>query len=169
MASGSTKKTDDIANDRLAKPSSGDQILKSFDDRFAAITKRSLALLEHPRVSNAADAFYFHIARSAAEIEKAFGGITVRLWDDPFEWTLPEHLSTAAAIADYIRTVDGTRRRGMEFIHNDAQLVQLIQAPTGLKLIFDVLFEAILRSEFELGAAFALASDKRNVSCGDRA
>jgi hypothetical protein len=163
MALGSTKKIDDIANDKLTGASSGDadQILRSFDDRFAAITKRSLELIAHPRFFDATDAFYFHIARSAAEIEKAFGGITVRLWDDPFEWTLPEHLSTAAAIADYIRTADETRRRGMEFIQNDAQLFQLIPAPSELKPIFDVLLDAILRSEFEFGAAVALAVSGR--------
>ena len=35
-----------------------------------------------------------YILRSAAAVEQTFGGITTRLWDDPFEWTLPEALST---------------------------------------------------------------------------
>ena len=29
---------------------------------------------------------------SAGTIEQTFGGITANLWDDPFEWTLPETL-----------------------------------------------------------------------------
>src|SRR3712207_7579473 len=33
-----------------------------------------------------------HVLRSAAAVEQTFGGITVNLWDDPFEWTLPESL-----------------------------------------------------------------------------
>ena len=35
-----------------------------------------------------------YILRSAGKIEQTFGGNTTKLWDDPFEWTLPEQLST---------------------------------------------------------------------------
>ena len=35
-----------------------------------------------------------HLLRSAAVVEQTFGGITTNLWDDPFEWTLPETLPT---------------------------------------------------------------------------
>jgi hypothetical protein len=30
------------------------------------------------------------ILRSARIVEQVSGGITANLWDDPFEWTLPE-------------------------------------------------------------------------------
>jgi hypothetical protein len=170
MALGSTKKTDDTANADLtaSTPEGGNRILESFDNRFASITMRSLALLGQARAFDPSNAFYYHIARSAAEIEKAFGGITARLWDDPFEWTLPEYLSTSAALADYIQTVDETRSRGLAYIKDDGQLFRLIQAPIELKPIFDVLLEAILRSEFELGAASALAGNPRHWQSADR-
>src|SRR3954469_4912424 len=45
------------------------------------------------------------VIRSAAMIEQAFLGITRRLWDDPFEWTLPENLSNKPAIVGYIDEV----------------------------------------------------------------
>src|SRR5262249_51850786 len=41
------------------------------------------------------------ILRSAANIEQVFLGITRRLWDDPFEWTLPEKLSSKPAVFEY--------------------------------------------------------------------
>jgi hypothetical protein len=43
------------------------------------------------------------ILRSAAVIEQTFGGLTANLWDDPFEWTLPETLATPESIVAYLR------------------------------------------------------------------
>src|SRR5712692_2260470 len=51
------------------------------------------------------------ILRSAAAVEQAFGGITANLWDDPFEWTLPETLATRELIIEYLGEVEETRRR----------------------------------------------------------
>src|ERR1043165_4779420 len=51
------------------------------------------------------------ILRSAAAVEQTFGGITTRLWDDPFEWTLPEQLSTNDLILKYLSEVEETRKR----------------------------------------------------------
>ena len=42
-----------------------------------------------------------YVLRSAGKVEQTFGGITTRLWDDPFEWTLPEKLSTVSLITQY--------------------------------------------------------------------
>src|SRR5947207_1532178 len=55
-----------------------------------------------------------HILRSAASVEQTFGGITSNLWDDPFEWTLPETLPTANKVARYLDEVDATRKHGFE-------------------------------------------------------
>src|SRR5258706_15902596 len=41
------------------------------------------------------------ILRSAAVVEQTFGGLATNLWDDPFEWTLPENLSTPEKVSDY--------------------------------------------------------------------
>lgn len=52
-----------------------------------------------------------YIIRSASVVEQAFGGITTRLWDDPYEWTLPEKLATSELIGQYLDDVDASRKR----------------------------------------------------------
>src|SRR5438105_11011093 len=42
------------------------------------------------------------VLRGAAVLERTFGGITANLWDDPFEWTLPENLSTGELTIEYL-------------------------------------------------------------------
>src|SRR5829696_6954106 len=53
-----------------------------------------------------------NLLRSAAALEQTFGGLTANLWDDPFEWTLPESLQTPARVLEYLDEVEATRRRG---------------------------------------------------------
>ena len=62
-----------------------------------------------------------NILRSAAIIEQTCGGLTANLWDDPFEWTLPETLSTANLIVEYLSEVDLARQRA--FIENLAEFL----------------------------------------------
>src|SRR6476620_9278025 len=50
-----------------------------------------------------------NLLRSAAVLEQTFGGLTANLWDDPFEWTLPETLSTAELVHDYLSEVEAAR------------------------------------------------------------
>lgn len=87
------------------------------------------------------------IIRSAAMIEQVFLGITRRLWDDPFEWTLPEKLSSRAAILGYIAEVSETRVKGMAFLTADADLSRRLPAPEELRTVFGVLTAALLRAE----------------------
>ena len=42
------------------------------------------------------------VLQSARTVEQTFGGITANLWDDPFEWTLPETLTTSRKLLDYL-------------------------------------------------------------------
>src|SRR2546421_12521662 len=72
-----------------------------------------------------------HIVRSARIVEQTFGGITANLWDVPFEWTLPETLTTPESILDYLREVEATRRRGFELIKTDEDLTKEIVAAAG--------------------------------------
>src|SRR5260221_6308680 len=53
-----------------------------------------------------------YVLRSAGKVEQTFGGITVKLWDDPFEWTLPEQLSTNELVLQYLEEVEATRQQG---------------------------------------------------------
>lgn len=97
------------------------------------------------------------VLRSAAMVEQAFLGITRRLWDDPFEWTLPEKLSTRNAILEYLDEVAETRRNGLSFLKSDADLTRQLPAPETLKPILQVLLEAISRAENCLGRSEAVA------------
>ncbi|HLA94383.1 MAG TPA: hypothetical protein VK612_01590, partial [Pyrinomonadaceae bacterium] len=79
-------------------------LLDVFDKAFAAVHTRSVELLgqtsgpdlyRRPRELPQTFAMFTvgeYLLRSAASVEQTFGGITRRLWDDPFEWTLPEKL-----------------------------------------------------------------------------
>jgi hypothetical protein len=96
------------------------------------------------------------ILRSAAAVEQTFGGITTRLWDDPFEWTLPEALSTNDLILNYLAEVEETRQKGFAFFASDDDLRREIPAPERLKTIFQILLETTARAEHFQGRAFAV-------------
>lgn len=96
------------------------------------------------------------ILRSAASIEQTFGGITTRLWDDPFEWTLPEQLSSSELILEYLMEVEETRRKGFAFFNSDEDLRRELPAPEKLKSIFEILLETTARAEHFQGRAFAV-------------
>ena len=89
-------------------------------------------------------------------VEKTFGGITTRLWDDPFEWTLPEQLSTSALILEYLDEVEETRKKGFKFFNSDEDLRREMPAPEKLKSIFGILLGTIARAEHFQGRAFAV-------------
>jgi hypothetical protein len=97
-----------------------------------------------------------YILRSAAAIEQTFGGITTKLWDDPFEWTLPEALSTNVLILEYLREVEETRKRGFSFFQADEDLRRKIPAPEKLKPISVILLETLARAENFQGRALAI-------------
>lgn len=105
-----------------------------------------------------------YVLRSAGKIEQAFGGITVKLWDDPFEWTLPEQLSTNDLILNYLSEVEATRRRGFALFQSDDDLKKQIPAPENLVTIFDLLLDTLAVAENHLGraaAVFRIFSDEK--------
>lgn len=97
------------------------------------------------------------IIRSAAAIEQTFLGITRRLWDDPFEWTLPEELADKDRVIAYINDVTATRRQGFDFFKDQSDLFREIPAPESLKPIVQVLIETLDRSSHLQGRAFGVA------------
>jgi len=97
-----------------------------------------------------------YILRSAGKVEQTFGGITAKLWDDPFEWTLPEALSNNAKIIEYLNEVEATRQRGFALFQNDEDLRREIPAPTRLRTIFELLIETYGQAENFQGRAFAV-------------
>jgi hypothetical protein len=143
-------------------------LLETFEDQFLKLHTASTALITlvpteklywQPRERNAlfpVNSCGEYILRSAAAVEQTFGGIMTRLWDDPFEWTLPEQLSTNELILEYLREVEETRRKGFTFFASDDDLRREMPAPERLKSIFQILLETTARAEHFQGRAFAV-------------
>lgn len=70
------------------------------------------------------------VVKAAAVLEQVFGGLTTNLWDDPFEWTLPETLASGALILQYLNEVDESRRRAFAFLANDSALAKIVSVPS---------------------------------------
>lgn len=138
-----------------------------FNQQFRRLHTRNCAFAElipleklywQPRETSDALPVYScgeYVLRSAGAVEQTFGGITVKLWDDPFEWTLPEELSNNAKIIQYLNEVEATRQRGFTLFASDADLQKEILAPAKLKTIFELLLETLVRAENFQGRAFA--------------
>jgi hypothetical protein len=94
------------------------------------------------------------VLRSAAAIEQTFGGLTANLWDDPFEWTLPETLSTPELIIEYLSEVDASRQRVFNSIDDDAALSKYVSVPSGeSRPLIDPLIETLVRASDYRGRA----------------
>ena len=94
-----------------------------------------------------------HIVRSARIVEQTFGGITANLWDDPFEWTLPETLTTPESVLDYLGEVEATRRRGFELIKTEEDLTKEIMTATGTRQLLSLLLDTLVRAGHHLLSA----------------
>lgn len=151
--------------------------IASLDAEFARLDAHSRSLIEivpaeklywQPRESSGVFPVYScgeHLLRSAAAVEQTFGGITTNLWDDPFEWTLPEMLTTPKRVAEYLSEVEATRRRGFALFVGDDDLCKEFAHPSGeRRTLGSLLFETLARAAHHQGRAFAtfrLFSDAR--------
>lgn len=88
-----------------------------------------------------------YLLRSAGRVEQTFGGITTKLWDDPFEWTLPEQLSTPELILGYFDEVKATRNRGFSLLTSDDDLRKVIPAPVRMMSLFEILLDTAAEAE----------------------
>ena len=86
------------------------------------------------------------VLKSARIVEQTFGGITANLWDDPFEWTLPETLSTSQRLLAYIDEVENTRRRGFALFLSDQDLLKTIMTPAGPTQVMTLLLDTLVRA-----------------------
>lgn len=138
-------------------------LLTTLDANFTALDERSRDLL-----ARLDDGNVFHpvggierlscgelIVRSAAMVEQTFGGLTTRLWDDPFEWTLPEKLGGIEGIIEYLGEVEATRIRGFKLFANDDDLLRELPAPVRMMSLFELLTQTLSRSDHFQGRAFA--------------
>lgn len=145
------------------------EIVNSLDREFARLYLNSVGIIENTAV----DILYTVPARTrmsslrsvgesvlryAAAIEQTFGGITANLWDDPFEWTLPEHLTTPGKVADHLAEVEETRKRAFSSFVDDACLLKHVALPTGeTRPLIGLLLETLVRAaDYQTQALVAL-------------
>ena len=104
------------------------------------------------------------VLRSAAVVEQTFGGITANLWDDPFEWTLPEHLRTPAKVIEHLGEVEAVRARAFASFTDDSCLTKQISTPAEQsEPLIDLLLETLRRAaayQGHAGGKFVSPSDK---------
>jgi hypothetical protein len=113
--------------------------IESFDREFISVLLELTALIQsipgekiYLNPMGAAEGSVAEsIVKCAGTLEQALGGLTTNLWDDPFEWTLPETLSTTEHIIDYLAEVDGARSRAFAFLVDDSALGKYIAVPSG--------------------------------------
>lgn len=152
---------DDIRNEQAPGQR---QIIESLDREFArlhlnssaAIEKLSASLLyaQPPAIdlpnsqTNSILSVGEGMLRSAAVIERTFGGLTANLWDDPFEWTLPEYLSTPQSIKAHLDEVEATRQHAFASFVDDDCLLKNVALPSGesqplIGLLLETLVKAV--------------------------
>ena len=157
-----------MTRDREASVSGERCFVSSLDEQFRRLHERSSQLVRfvpvdklywQPRAAAGMFPVYScgeHILRSAAAVEQTAGGITANLWDDPFEWTLPETLPTPERVTEYLAEVEATRQRALSLIGSDNDLGKEIAVPSGeMKTLFALLVETLVRAAHHQGRAFA--------------
>ena len=142
-----------------------DKLIADLDRQFAQLHQESRELIRaiSPELlyyrpsngSNLAQSCGEQILRSAAAVEQTFGGLTTNLWDDPFEWTLPESLPTPEKVAGYLDEVEATRKRGFELFQSDADLLKEIMAPSGYTQLLPLMLDTLARAAHHQGRARA--------------
>jgi hypothetical protein len=141
------------------------EIINSLDREFARLHLNSCSIMETTPVDilytvpaqaelsslsvslGSASSVGESILRCAAAIEQTFGGITANLWDDPFEWTLPEYLSTPDRVNEHLADVEATRRRAFSSFSDDGSLLKHVVVPCGeSRPLIDLLRETLRRA-----------------------
>ena len=123
------------------------------DAQFAGLHTRSLDLIArlsrerlYAKPDGSTDSFGDQILRSAAVVEQSFGGLTANLWDDPFEWTLPETLHDPAKVLEYLDEVEATRRHAFDSFESDDDLSKEIMTPAGGTQLLPFLLDTLERA-----------------------
>lgn len=127
--------------------------LDSLDVQFADLHLRSRELIArlrgellYTKPDGSVDSFGEQILRSAAVVEQSFGGLTANLWDDPFEWTLPETLNAPAKVLEYLDEVEATRRHAFGSFESDDDLSKEIMTPAGGTQLLPFLLDTLRRA-----------------------
>lgn len=136
------------------------QIVQHIDREFSLLIDSLRDLVNSvPPDALYRNSFAEHVVRSAAKLEQTFGGLTSNLWDDPFEWTLPETLSNPDQIIDYLSEVDEARQTLFTAIQDDSALSKYVADPSGERLLIGLLLETLVKAaEFRGKALVGLLS-----------
>ena len=141
------------------------ELIASFDRQFSDLHSRSRELIQatgdellyrrpsENESSMRAFSVGEFVVRSAAAVEQMIGGITTRLWDDPFEWTLPEQMPTRGDVLNYLDEVENTRQRGFAFLQNDEDLNKTLPAPVEIRTLGAVLEDTLAQAQVLLDRA----------------
>jgi hypothetical protein len=142
-------------------------ILDSLNREFALLHSRSSQLIQqmsdetiYLTPTNSQHSVGESILKSAAEVEQTFGGITANLWDDPFEWTLPEHLSTTTKIIDHLGEVEALRRRAFISFTDDSCLTKRVATPSDTRPLIDLLLGTLLRAREHQAEAVVMLNSR---------
>lgn len=142
-------------------------MIESLDRQFARLHLRSCAIIEKTPVDilyavpanpgiDSLTSVGESVLRCAAAIEQTFGGITANLWDDPFEWTLPEYLTTPAKIAEHLNEVESTRKRAFSSFADDSCLLKHVATTANeTQPLIDLLLATLVRASDYQGQALA--------------
>lgn len=142
-----------------------DKFIQGLDRQFAQLHRDSHKLIAavspgmlYEQPAGKSNSLALHsggelVLRSAAIVEQTFGGITTNLWDDPFEWTLPESLATPEKVAVYLDEVEATRQHGFQHFKSDADLLLEIMAPSGHTQLLPLLLDTLMRAAHHQGRA----------------
>ncbi len=153
-----------------AQTSSERSLIDGFDQEFARLQVCSCSLIdatpaemlyEKPATCDnelVSGSIGEYVIRSAGVVEQTFGGITTNLWDDPFEWTLPETLNSRERVKEYLAEVEQTRQRAFVSFDCDQNLLKKVAAPSGnMRPLVSLLLDTLVRSVSFQGRAVALA------------
>lgn len=152
-------------------------VIESLDTEFERLHARSCRLVESTPVEvlygvsqapNDSTSVGVLVLRSAGVVEQTCGGITSNLWDDPFEWTLPETLSTVASVIEYLGVVEETRKHAFACFTGDEDLLKRIATPSGeIRPLIGVLLDTLVRALGFQGRAVALLATGSQGSLTD--
>lgn len=145
-------------------------VIRSLDQQFALVHTRYCSLIRgiptediyrDPRqaLGRRLSSVGENVLRGAAAVEQTFGGLTANLWDDPFEWTLPENLSSAERVIEYLEEVEATRQHAFASFTRDIDLLKQIMGPAAeLRVLIELLLEALVLTADYFGRAVVTLS-----------
>lgn len=142
-----------------------DTLIAALDEQFARLNDEAATLakampvedLFRPGVSGTRSCGHA-LVRSAAAIERTFGGLTANMWDDPFEWTQPETLTRTDKVLEYLNEVEAMRKRGFDLFTGDDALMKNVMSPSGEICILRLLLDTLTQAAHYLGRAHATAA-----------